>query len=188
MSEKNPIIKPFPEEIIFRKIYEIRGQKVMLDVDLAELYGVETKRLKEAVKRNIQRFPDDFMFILNSKEKNFIKNYIVEIQSNTDLRSQIATSSWGGARYQPFAFTEQGIAMLSSILNSHQAIEVNIHIMRIFVKMRQMAVTYKDLLQRIESLEESEMEQNESIREIYNYMKEMLESFITTRQIQAKHY
>jgi hypothetical protein len=106
------------------KIHEIRGQKVILDSDLAYLYGVETKRLKEAVKRNWKRFSgDDFMFELSEQEL-------------TNLRSQIATSSWGGVRYKPFAFTESGVAMLSSVLNSENAIEINKTIMRTFVAVR----------------------------------------------------
>lgn len=109
---------------IQNKIHEIRGQQVMLDFDLAALYQVETKRLKEAVRRNIERFEgDEFMFELTEKEY-------------ADLRSQIATSSWGGLRYQPFAFTELGVAMLSSVLRSGSAIQVNIAIMRAFVAMR----------------------------------------------------
>ena len=113
-------------QFIQSKIYEIRGQKVMLDRDLAELYGIETKRLKEAVRRNLRRFPVDFMFELNRKEFEF-------------LRSQIASSHGrGGLRYMPFAFTEQGVAMLSSVLNSDVAIEVNISIMRAFVAVRQL--------------------------------------------------
>lgn len=112
-------------QIIRSKIYEIRGQRVMLDFDLAELYHVETRRLNEAVKRNIKRFPEDFMFQLNGDEwKNLI--------------SQIATSSWGGTRKLPYAFTEQGLAMLSGILNSDIAIQVNISIMRVFVFVRQL--------------------------------------------------
>lgn len=112
-------------QIIRSKIYEIRGQRVMLDFDLAELYHVETRRLNEAVKRNIKRFPEDFMFQLNGDEwKNLI--------------SQIATSSWGGTRKLPYAFTEQGLAMLSGILNSDIAIQVNISIMRAFVFVRQL--------------------------------------------------
>lgn len=113
-------------QLIQSKIYEIRGQKVMLDFDLAEMYGTETKRLKEAVKRNIRRFPPDFMFELTQSE--FL-----------GLRSQIASSKGrGGIRYMPFAFTEQGVAMLSSVLNSDVAIEININIMRAFVAVRQM--------------------------------------------------
>ncbi|MGZ3900657.1 MAG: ORF6N domain-containing protein, partial [Bacteroidia bacterium] len=104
-----------PDEIIMSKIYYIRGHKVMLDRDLAELYGVETKTFNQAVKRNLKRFPPDFMFELSEKEWQ-------------DLRSQIVTSSWGGTRYAPNAFTEQGVAMLASILNSDKAININIQI------------------------------------------------------------
>ena len=111
-------------QVIQSKIYEIRGQKVMLDRDLAELYQVETRRLNEAVKRNSKRFPSDFMFQLTSEEYEILK-------------SQFAISSWGGTRKLPFAFTEQGLAMLSGILNSDVAIEVNINIMRAFVAVRQ---------------------------------------------------
>ncbi len=125
------------------KIYVVRGQNVMLDSDLAELYGIETKRLKEAVKRNIRRFPPDFMMELPKKE-------LIAI-----LRSQIATSSssHGGNRYSTFAFTEHGILMLSSVLNSDNAVEVNIQIMRAFVTMRKYAITYEDLAQRVMELE-----------------------------------
>jgi hypothetical protein len=151
-----------PEKTLFKKIHLIRDQKVLFDVDLAELYGVETKRLKEAVKRNSDRFPEDFMFILSVKEFE-------------NLRSQIATSSWGGTRYPPMAFTEQGVAMLSSVLNSPRAIAINIQIMRVFVKMRQMIISYKDLLEKIEKLEASDLEQNKHIRNIYNLIKELLE-------------
>ena len=113
-------------QIIQSKIYEIRGQKVMLDFDLAELYGIETKVLKQAVKRNQKRFPSDFMFELTKEEFN-------------SLRSQIVTSNKrGGTRYMPFAFTEQGVAMLSSILNSEVAIEINISIIRAFIAIRQL--------------------------------------------------
>lgn len=123
------------------KIYEVRDQKVMLDFDLAELYGTETKRLKEAVRRNINRFPKDFMFELTKEEFG-------------NLRTQFATSSeWGGRRYRPFAFTEQGVAMLSSVLNSDKAIDVNIAIMRAFVFMRQYALSHKDLTEKLTALE-----------------------------------
>lgn len=109
-----------PTVIIQQKIYEIRGEKVMLDKDLASLYQIEVKRLNEAVKRNIRRFPSDFMFQLTKEEWS-------------NLKSQFATSSWGGVRKLPYAFTEQGVAMLSSVLNSEIAIEVNIAIMRTFL-------------------------------------------------------
>ena len=108
-----------PDEIIMNKIYLIRGRKVMLDRDLAELYQTETKHLKRAVRRNMRRFPQDFMFELSPKEFN-------------NLRSQFGTSSWGGARYTPMAFTEHGVIMLASVLNSERAIQVNIQIVRIF--------------------------------------------------------
>ena len=122
------------------KIHEIRGLKVMLDFDLAEMYEVETKRLKEAVKRNAKRFPHDFMFILTQKEFQ-------------GLRSQFATSKRGGTRYMPYAFTEQGVAMLSSVLNSEKAISVNIAIIRTFVVIRQYALNYKELVSKIKKLE-----------------------------------
>ena len=114
-----------PTETLMNKIYVIRGVKVMLDTDLAELYGVETKVLNQSVKRNSKRFPEDFMFQLSTPEFEILK-------------SQFVTSSWGGARKLPFAFTEQGVAMLSGILNSDRAITVNIQIMRIFTNMRKL--------------------------------------------------
>ena len=126
--------------IIQKKIFEIRGQKVMLDFHLAEMYEIETKVLKQAVKRNINRFPPDFMIELSD---NDLRN----------LRSQIVTSSWGGSRYKPYAFTEQGISMLSSILNSEKAININIFIMRTFVLIRQYAMDYQELERRINALE-----------------------------------
>jgi hypothetical protein len=130
-----------PDEILMNKIYYIRGYKVMLDEDLAELYEVETKQLKRQVRRNIDRFPEeDFMFELTKDEFE-------------NLRSQNGTSSWGGARYMPMAFTEQGVAMLSSVLNSERAIKVNIQIIRIFTRMREMLLTHKDILLKLEQLE-----------------------------------
>ena len=134
-------------QIIQSKIYGIRGQKVMLDFDLAGLYQVETRVLNQAVKRNSKQFPTDLMFQLNTEEWEILK-------------SQIVISSWGGTRYLPFAFTEQGVAMLSGILRSPQAIEVNINIMRAFVHMRQYLLSHVSgqeldkLKQRIEYLEE----------------------------------
>ena len=129
-----------PIERVTEIIYLIRGMRVMLDRDLAKLYGVETKVFKQAVKRNINRFPEDFMFELTRDE---FKN----------LRSQFVTSSWGGSRYVPMAFTEQGIAMLSSVLKSDRAVQANIQIMRAFIKMRQMSISHEDLKQKIITLE-----------------------------------
>ena len=124
-------------EIIKERILEIRGQRVMLDKDLAELYGVETKRLNEAVKRNINRFPDDFMFVLTDEEWLRLRSQIATSNISTEsLKSQNATSKRGGNRYRPFAFTEYGIAMLSSVLHSETAIQVNINIMRAFISIR----------------------------------------------------
>ncbi|MEI6508444.1 MAG: ORF6N domain-containing protein [Bacteroidota bacterium] len=128
------------------QIHFIRGEQVMLDFDLAALYGVETKVLKQTVKRNIERFPEDFMFELT-------------IQELTNLRSQIVTSSWGGIRYQPFAFTEQGVAMLSGILKSERAIEVNIAIMRTFVQLRKLMSTNDELAKKINDMEKKYDEQ-----------------------------
>ena len=128
------------QETIESKILLIRGKKVMLDKDLADLYGVTTKRLNEQVKRNIKRFPDDFMLTLTRKEV-------------TILRSQFATSSWGGRRYMPCAFTEQGVAMLSTVLNSERAIQVNITIMRAFVELRRGVFTYESLKRKIDTME-----------------------------------
>src|SRR5262245_13440949 len=132
-------------ELIERRIYLIRGQKVMIDFDLAELYGVTTSRLNEQVRRNRNRFPEDFMFRLKKVEAEALRSQFVI--SNVNLRSQIAISSsgHGGRRHLSYAFTEQGVAMLSSVLNSEQAIEVNIAIMRAFVRLRQMLETNEEL-------------------------------------------
>jgi hypothetical protein len=127
-------------ERIERLILMIRGQKVMLDSDLAELYGVETKVLNRAVKRNKARFPADFMFQLSGEEA-------------ANLRCQIGTSSYGGRRYQPYAFTEQGVAMLSSVLHSRRAVRVNVEIMRTFVRLRHWLLTHEDLARKLETLE-----------------------------------
>ena len=128
-------------QIITHKIIEIRGHKVLLDFDLAELYETSTKVLKQAVRRNINRFPEDFMFELTEEEFQC-------------LRSQIVTSNRGGIRYMPFAFTEQGVAMLSSVLNNERAIEINIAIMRSFVSLRKFALTYEELTKRVTEIEQ----------------------------------
>ena len=129
-----------PTEIIENKILLIRGKKIMLDRDLAKLYGVELKTLNQAVKRKAKRFPGDFMFQLDRQEL-------------TILKSQFVTSSWGGVRKLPYAFSENGIAMLSSILNSERAIQVNIQIMRTFTKLREWLLTHKELKVKIEKME-----------------------------------
>lgn len=132
-------------------IIVIRDKKVLLDVDLAELYGVETKVLNRAVKRNIDRFPSDFMFQLSDEEFHNLRFH--SGTSSQDLKSQSVTSRWGGRRYPPYAFTEQGVAMLSSVLRSEQAVQVNIEIMRAFVKMRKLLVSHEKLARKINELE-----------------------------------
>ena len=143
------------QENIVSQIHFIRGEKVILDVDLAILYGVETRVLKQAVKRNIERFPSDFLFQLSKKE--------FEI-----LRSQFVTSSWGGTRYLPFAFTKQGVAMLSGVLSSKRAIEVNIQVMRTFVKLRQWLSAHKELEKKLNTLEKN---YDENFRIVFEAIK-----------------
>jgi hypothetical protein len=148
-----------PIERIQNSIYLIRRQKVMLDQDLAALYGVETKALIQAVKRNIERFPSDFMYQLTDKEFAI-------------LRSQIVTSNWGGRRYNPYAFTEQGVAMLSSVLRSKRAVAVNIAIMRTFVKLREILGSNELLRHKIESMERKYDEQFNAVFEVLGRMLE----------------
>ena len=146
-----------------RRILHIRGHKVMLDADLAELYGVPTKRLNEAVRRNAARFPEDFMFRLTAEEAE-------------NLRSQIATSSlWGGRRYLPVAFTEQGVAMLSSVLNSEQAIQVNVTIMRAFVRIREILSSHKDLARKLVALEQKHATHDAQIKAIFDAIRALME-------------
>jgi phage regulator Rha-like protein len=152
-----------PQEVILNKIYMIRDQKVMLDRDLAKLYGVETKVLKQAVRRNSSRFPIDFMFVMTKKE---MENW----------RSQIVTSNSDkmGLRYPPFCFTEQGITMLSCVLNSQRAIIVNISIIRTFTKMRELLLTHKDLLLEMEEIQKKVSSQDEKIELIFSYLKQFV--------------
>ena len=155
MAKSSEII---PIERIQNSIYLIRKQKVMLDKDLAALYGVETKALIQAVKRNIERFPSDFMYQLTDKEFAI-------------LRSQIVTTSWGGRRYSPYVFTEQGVAMLSSVLRSKRAIEVNIAIMRTFVKLREILGSNELLRRKIESMERK---YDEKFEQVFAVLQNML--------------
>ena len=159
-----------PDENIINKIYFIRGQKIMLDEDLALLYQVETKRLNEQVKRNLDRFPKDFIFQLSSKEFE-------------NLKSQFATSSWGGRRKAPFAFTEQGVSMLSGVLNSPVAIQVQIKIIRIFTKMRELLLTNKEILLKLERMEKDVKENKEDIAMIFKALKQLLEQPKLKRRI-----
>jgi hypothetical protein len=160
---KNRQTAIIPDEQVISKIYLMSGQKVMLDRDLAELYQVETRELNQAVRRNIDRFPEDFMFQLNEKEFENWKSQIV-----------ISNSEKMGLRKRPFAFTEQGVAMLSGVLNSPIAIKVHIQIIRVFAKMRALLLTHKDILLQLEKLEKKFEGHDEQIRLIFEYLKELL--------------
>jgi len=151
-----------PDEVIVDKIYYIRGKKVMLDRDLADLYQVETKRLKEQVRRNIDRFPDDFMFELTKEELS-------------EWRYNFGTSSSEtmGLRVPPFAFTEHGVIMLASVLNSERAIQVNIRIVRIFIRMREIMETHNEILKKLDYLDKKDIEQDERIMLVFEYLKKL---------------
>jgi len=151
-----------PEKFITNKILIIRDKKVMLDRDLAELYQVDTKRLNEKVNRNINRFPKDFMFQLT---KNEWKN----------LKSRFATSSWGGRRTEPYVFTEQGVAMLSSVLNSERAISVNIRIIRIFTKMREIFFDNQKIKLEIKEIKKNLIDQNKNIELVFEYLDQLID-------------
>jgi hypothetical protein len=150
------------DEVIVNKIYVIRTLKVMIDKDLAELYGVETRILNQAVRRNLKRFPEDFMFQMTQQEFSDWKSQIV-----------ITKSEKMGLRKPPLVFTEQGVAMLSSVLNSDRAISVNIQIIRVFSRMRQMLETHKEILKKLESLEMKDIEQDENITVIFEYLRQL---------------
>jgi hypothetical protein len=146
------------EEVILNKIY------------------VETKQLKRQVRRNIDRFPEDFMFELTSDEYESLRSHFgtLKKEDSENLRSQFGTSSWGGARYPPMAFTEQGVAMLSSVLNSPRAIQVNIQIIRIFTRMREMILNHKDVLLKLEQLERQTLDNTKDVKAVFEYLKQML--------------
>ncbi|WP_442588460.1 ORF6N domain-containing protein [Pedobacter sp. AW31-3R] len=152
-----------PEEIVMNKIFLIRGMKVMIDKDLAELYQVQTRNLNQAVNRNLKRFPgEDFMFQLTENESK-------------NLKFQIGTSSWGGTRKLPYVFTEQGVAMLSGILNSDIAIAVNVQIMRVFTRIRQMLVETTDLRLEIEKIKDKLNNQDKNMEIVFKYLDELVE-------------
>jgi hypothetical protein len=162
MTKTKQVIVDITEAGIIERIYIIRGVKVMLDKDLAEMYGVEVKRLNESVNRNKLRFPEDFMFQLTQDEWQ-------------NLKSQFATSSWGGIRKLPYAFTEQGVAMLSSILHSETAIAVNIQIIRVFTKMKQALLDNKELFLKIERIEKKLTGHDEELENIFKILKKLLQ-------------
>ncbi|MDO8592266.1 MAG: ORF6N domain-containing protein [bacterium] len=181
-----------PIERVENKILFMRGMKVMLDRDLAELYGVGTKVLNQAVKRNKKRFPADFMFQLTRMEAEYLasegylgeglRSQIVTLKKESannkgkaaNLRSQIVTSRWGGSRYYPYVFTEQGVAMLSSVLKSERAIEMNIIIMRAFVKIRNLIYSYKDLAEKMEKLERAHNKHSRQIGRIFEMLDKLI--------------
>lgn len=167
------------EQKILNRIYVIRGEKVMLDRDLAQLYGIETRVLKQAVKRNKERFPKDFMFEMTA----------LEIEGMVSQNVIPSKSYFGGAA--PFCFTEQGVTMLSCILNSKTAIEVNIRVVRVFVKMREHALTHKEILLQLAKLEKEVKGNSSDIQNIFMVLKELLEKErkpITRNKIGFKQY
>ncbi len=155
-------IQRISEEAIINKIYVIRGRKVMIDRDLAQLYDVETRALNQAVKRNEKRFPNDFMFQMTREEmQDWISQIVISNRENMGLRKP------------PLVFTEQGVAMLSSALNSDRAIQVNIQIIRVFTKMRELLATHKEILKKLEQLEKKDIEQDDKIMLIFEYLKQL---------------
>lgn len=162
-----------PSEIIERKIYLIRGQKVMLDSELARLYRVTTGNLNKSVDRNLERFPEDFMFRLSKKEAS-------------NLMFQNGISSWGGKRKLPRVFTEQGVCMLSGILKSKRAIHVNIAIMRVFVKIRYVLSTHKELVYKLRELEQKLSKHDTEIQTIFNVIKKLMSPTPITQKPKSK--
>ena len=151
-----------PDELIINKIILLRDQKVLVDRDLAELYGVDTRTLNQAVKRNLKRFPEDFMFQMTKEEFEVWRSQIV-ISNNDKM----------GLRRPPYVFTEQGVAMLSSVLNSDTAVLVNIQIIRVFTKLRRLLESHKEILRKLESIEKKDIEQDEKILLIFEYLKQL---------------
>jgi len=158
MNDRNEMM--VPEEVIMSKIYIIRGQKVMIDKDLAELYEVETKVLKQAVRRNMDIFPEHFMFELT-------------VDEFSHLRSQIVTSNWGGQRYLPFVFSELGVLQLANVLKSRRARRMSVRILEVFIKMREMLTTHKEILYRIEKIVAKLDEHDDQILLIFEYLKQL---------------
>lgn len=164
VPEKEKVVV-YTDENIINRIYLVRGKKVMIDRELAELYGVETRMLNQAVRRNTKRFPEDFMFQMTYEELEEWKSQIV-----------ISNKEKMGLRKPPLVFTEQGVAMLSSVLNSDTAIMVNIQIIRIFTKMREMLVTHKEILVKLDELERKGVESDEKFMLIFEYLKQFEEA------------
>lgn len=174
-NTKQKLIPIIPDERIVEQIYFIRGEKVMFDRDLAELYEVKTKELNKAIKRNIKRFPADFMFQLNKQESEmFLRFQIGTLNKDENLISQSVISKKGRGqhlKYLPYVFTEQGVAMLSAILKSDRAVEVSIHIVRVFIKMRKLLSTHKELREKIEKME---LENKENFKIIFKVIAKLM--------------
>jgi phage regulator Rha-like protein len=169
---------------IQNRIYEIRGERVMLDFDLAQLYEAETKALNQAVKRNLKRFPKDFMFRLTLSEWQFIRSQSVTASESTSMRSQIVTASQNrrNTNVTPYAFTEQGVAMLSGILNSDKAINMNIAIMRAFVEVRKVLLAQSDLKEQLKEIKERLGEHDAQLNQIYDAMENLLDEKAAQRR------
>ena len=161
-----------PQELIERRIFVIRSQKVMLDKDLAGLYSVPTKRLNEQVRRNLKRFPEDFMFQLSWEEAEFLRSQFATLN-----KADKSSKRGKHIKYLPYAFTEQGVAMLSSVLNSERAIQVNIAIMRAFVRLKQVLATHKEIAEKLEKLEKRMDKQDKYVIAIFEIMKSLMPSF-----------
>jgi phage regulator Rha-like protein len=175
---KRNIIKLIPEERIVNKIHLIRDQKVMLDFDLAVLYEVETKRLNEQVKRNIDRFPKDFMFRLTAKEWQMMRSQFATASSEVTMRSQFATSSQSKRKgeYTPYAFTEHGVTMLASVLKSERAVKMSIAVVRAFIELKKNALQYNELIEQIENLKNHLGEHDVQLNSIYEAIENLLDA------------
>ncbi len=170
---KSSNVQFIPDELVINKIYVIRGTKVMLDKDLAALYGVETKVFNQAIRRNTARFPEDFIFQLTKEEYD-------------NLRSQFVTSRWGGTRYRPYAFTEQGVAMLSGIVNSEKAVAMNIAIVRAFVQIRKVVMENTKMAQLLLQLEERLDGHDAQLNEIYSAIENLLDDKVEKQTAKEK--
>lgn len=181
---KRLVVKIIPDETIIRKIYVLRGQKVMLDFDIASLYEVETKRLNEQVKRNAGRFPDDFMFRLNAKEWQNMRSQfataspgIIDLQETKTMRSQIATASQSkrNTGVTPYAFTEHGITMLASVLKSERAVKMSIAVVRAFIELKKIAVNYSEIAGKLELLKDRIGEHDVQLGAIYDALENLMD-------------
>lgn len=181
---KKAVAKIIPDETIIRKIYVLRGQKIMLDYDIAAIYDVETKRLNEQVKRNIERFPDDFMFRLTAKEWQNMRSQfatasseVVDLQNSKNMRSQIATASRSkrNAGITPFAFTEHGITMLATVLKSERAVKMSVAVVRAFIELKKIAINYNEISRQLNNLKERLGEHDVQLGAIYEALENMMD-------------